>query len=124
MLEMIEYVQPDTWSEVITLACYALGDYSRAGTMTSQRLLELIRSSPFSSVLHAREPLQYYLRSQGIPPILDWQMVEQLRTGRAGWEMELFAKETPLLEKDRLFQAVRYLWPGTHVIHWLWRCLI
>ena len=84
-------------------------------------LLELIRGSDFRHIMYSRESLQYYLRKQGIPAILDHQMVEQLRTGRKGWEMELFGKETPLLEKDKLFNSVMYLWPRTSAINSLWR---
>lgn len=68
--------------------------------------------------------MQFYLHKQGIPVILDWQMVEQLRKGRKGWEMEIFGKEAPLLEKDELFNAVMYLWSRTHAINWLWRYII
>lgn len=123
LLEMIDIFQPDTWTALIRLVCYAHGNYSLTGKTTTQEKVDLIRNSDFSRVLYSRESLQFYLHQQGIPIILDHQMVEQLRKGRNGWEMELFGKETPLLEKDELFKAVMYLWPRTHAINWLWRYL-
>lgn len=122
MLEMIEELQPNTWTALIEIVCYAFGTYTLEGKVaTVQEKIELIKDSDFRHILYAREPLQFYLRKQGIPAILDHQMVEQLRKGREGWEMELFGKETPLLEKDKLFNAVIYQWPRTHAINWLWR---
>jgi hypothetical protein len=122
MLEMIEALQPDTWTALIEIVCYAFGTYTQEGKIaTVQEKIELIKGSDFRHILYAREPLQFYLRKQGIPAILDYQMVEQLRKGRKGWEMELFGEKTPLLEKDKLFNAVIYQWPRTHAINWLWR---
>lgn len=124
LLEMIDILQPDTWTALIELVCYAHGNYTWSGKTTTQEKVELIRNSGFRRVMYSRESLQFYLHKQGIPVILDHQMVEQLRKGRKGWEMELFGKDTPLLEKDELFNAVKYLWPRTHAINWLWRlCL-
>lgn len=123
LLEMIHIFQPDTWTTLIELLCYARGNYTSTGKTTTQEKVELIRNSDFRHILYSREPLQLYLHKQGIPVILAWQMVEQLRKGRKGWEMELFGKETPLLEKDELFKAVKYLWPRMHAINWLWRYL-
>lgn len=123
LLEMIDVMQPETWTTLIELICYARGNYTLTGKTTTQEKVELIRNSNFRHILYSREPLQFYLHKQGIPVILAWQMVEQLRTGRKGWEMELFGKDAPLLEKDELFQAVNYLWPRTSVINWLWRYL-
>ena len=118
---MIDLLKPETWTDLIELYCYALGTYYLTARATSLEMVEMIRGSDFRHIMYSRESLQYYLRKQGIPVILDHQMVEQLRTGRKGWEMELFGKETPLLEKDKLFNAVMYLWPRTHAINWLWR---
>ena len=121
LLEMIDVLQPETWTALIRLLCYARGNYTLTGKNTTQEKIELIRDSDFRNVLYSRESLQFYLHKQGIPVILDWQMVEQLRIGRKGWEMELFGEKTPLLEKDELFNAVMYLWPRMSVINWLWR---
>ena len=121
LLEMIDIFQPETWTALIELLCYARGNYTWSEKITTQEKIELIRNSNFRHVLYSRESLQFYLHKQGIPVILDHQMVEQLRKGRKGWEMELFGKETPLLEKDELFKAVMYLWPRTNAINWLWR---
>ena len=121
LLEMIDLLKPETWTALIETVCYSHGTYYLTERATPLELAELIRGSDFRHIMYSRESLQYYLRKQGIPVILDHQMVEQLRTGRKGWEMELFGKETPLLEKDELFKAVMYLWPRTSAINSLWR---
>ena len=121
LLVMIDHLKPETWSDLIELYCYALGTFYLTERATSLEMVELIRGSDFRHILYSRESLQFYLRKQVIRVILDHQMVEQLRKGRNGWEMELFGKETPLLEKDKLFNAVMYLWPRTHAINWIWR---
>lgn len=121
LLEMIDLLKPETWTALIETVCYSHGTYYLTERATPLELAELIRGSDFRHIMYSRESLQYYLRKQGIPVILDHQMVEQLRTGRRGWEMELFGKETPLLEKDKLFNSVMYLWPRTSAINSLWR---
>lgn len=121
ILEMIGMMRPETWTNLIKIIGYASGNYSRLGKLKNRAMVELIQSSKFHQILYAQEPLQFFLRKQGILEILDRQMVEQLITGRKGWEMELFGTETPLLDKDKLFSAVIYLRSRTQVINWLWR---
>ena len=123
ILKMIHLMQPETWTALIEIVCYASGNYTRTGKNTIQELVELIQGSDFRHVLYSREALQFYLRKEGVPEILDWQMVEQLRRGWKGWEKEIYEEETPLLEKDELFNAVMYMRSRTHSINWLWRYL-
>ena len=123
ILKMIHLMQPETWTALIEIVCYASGNYTRTGKNTIQELVELIQGSDFRHVLYSRESLQFYLRKEGVPEILDWQMVEQLRRGWKGWEKEIYEEETPLLEKDELFNAVMYMRSRTHSINWLWRYL-
>lgn len=121
--QLIDLLQPVTWTDLIQIVCYDSGTFTRTGKSTVREIADLIRGSDFQHVLYSRESLQYYLRKEGVPEILDWQMVEQLRRGRRGWEMEIYGEKTPLLEKDQLFQAISYLWPRTNAINWLWNYL-
>ncbi len=121
--EMIDLLQPETWTALIEAVCYTHGTYYLLKRATPLEMVKLIRSSEYRHIMYSRESLQFYLEKKGLPAILAWQMVDQLRKSRKGLVMQVYSCETPLLKQDVLFQSVIYLWPRTHAINWLWRYL-
>ncbi len=121
--QMMEHLRPKTWTEIIESLCYAFGDYNALGFSSFEVQAKRFLTSPYRHALNCREALQDYLREEGVPEILDWQMVEALNHGRRGWEMQVYGEKVPDLEKDELFRAVRFLSSRTQVAEGVWRNL-